>query len=128
LPSYNTLTIPPGILPGDIVTLINTADTPYGNTPFKSQQVGMGYTQAVSGVRLQFQGVFSGAPSTFEVDFQEASVDNDAAYQQFGAVTTITGTNFSFDAIDAAVGPFFRVVVKTLTNSVTLTLTVSRTS
>jgi hypothetical protein len=132
-PVYNAST-PSAIAKGVVFTLFNAeTPTPGNGTTAASQQVSFASTIAKTGNPFSIDGKFSGLPGAtnttgFEVDVQVAAVDVDANYQTInnGNITTVDATNFTFH-IDCpqVVGRFMRLLVRTRTNSVTLTATVT---
>lgn len=131
MPAYNTQNPPNSLAPGDLpLTLINSGDAAavIKLGAFAAQQFVVTGERPRTASRLRFRGVFSAAPGAFEVDIQEADADANNNYVSIaGASATAVDANQQFyvDVIDAAVGPFFRPYIKSLANSVTLTLTVA---
>lgn len=74
-------------------------------------------------------GKFSGAPGAFEIDVQVADVDADTNYQTCanGNITSVDATNntFHFDG-PTVTATFMRLLMRTRTNSVSVTSTISR--
>jgi hypothetical protein len=68
-------------------------------------------------------GKFSGAPGAFEIDIQVASIDSDTYYQTIasGNITAVDGTNFTFNFEFVTSQPFVRMLMRSRTNSVTIT-------
>jgi hypothetical protein len=120
--AYNAAPFVPSLEPGaPAFALIVTADA--AASGFASQQFALAGAYPRGGARLRFEGVFSAAPGTFEVDVQEAAVDAANNYKTVGSATVVDANQtFGIDVIDGLVGPFVRVLIKTLTNAVTLKL------
>ncbi|MGH9735449.1 MAG: hypothetical protein ACRD8A_12775 [Candidatus Acidiferrales bacterium] len=128
MPAYKTLAIPPSILPGDSVQLMN------GSEPAAALQAGNYATERValatqngrSGSFVRVRGTFSGAPGAFSFSMQESETDSTNDFVSIGTAITAVDSNNQFyaDLINAAVGPFLRGFVTSLTNAVTLTLQV----
>lgn len=125
---YNTLS-PPALNNGDTYTVWNAeTPTPGNGGAAASQQVSL--THSVDGLTpFAVDGKFSGAPGAFEVDVQVASADADANYQtcQNCNITAVDTTNNTFH-LDASLvhTNFVRLLMRSRTNSVTITATVSR--
>jgi hypothetical protein len=127
-PVYNALA-PPSIAKGVVFTMFAAeTPTPGTGTTAASQQVSFASTIAKTGNPFSIDGKFSGAPGAFEVDVQVAAVDADTNYMTIfnGNITTVDATNNTFH-IDCpqVVARFMRLLVRTRTNSVTLTATVT---
>ncbi len=80
---------------------------------------------------ISFEGIFSGAPGSFEVDIQEADTDADAFYiTPTAAAYTVTAVNATTQAFRVDLSPtggkFMRAVLKTRANAVTFILKVTR--
>jgi hypothetical protein len=128
-PVYNSAGSVPSVAKGTIFTLFSAeTPTPGTGTTAASQQVSFASTVAKTGNPFSVDGKFSGAPGAFEVDVQVAAVDADTNYQTIsgGNITTVDATNFTFH-IDCptVTARFMRLLVRTRTNSVTLTATVT---
>jgi hypothetical protein len=128
-PVYNSAGSIPSIPKGVVFVLVNAeTPTPGTGTTAASQQVSFASTIAKTGNPFSVDGKFSGAPGAFEVDVQVAAVDSDTNYQTIsgGNITTVDATNFTFH-IDCptVITRFMRLLVRTRTNSVTLTATVT---
>ena len=123
MPAYSNTNPPVSLQPGLPLNAIVTAD-PVA-TGFAGQQAALAPRGGVTGHRVRLEGTFSGAPGTFEVDAQEATIDNPNNYSTVGTGATAVNANngFSIDLINVIAGQFIRPYVKTLTNSVTLQLT-----
>ncbi len=128
-PVYNSAGQPPSIAKGTVFALFSAeTPTPGTGTTAASQQVSFATAQGKVGTPFSVDGKFSGAPGAFEVDVQVAAVDADTNYQTIsgGNITTVDATNFTFH-IDCptVTAKFMRLLVRTRTNSVTLTATVT---
>lgn len=116
--------------PGDTVTVWSAeTPTPGNGTTAASQQVQLQFGKADGTTPFSVDGQFSGAPGAFEVDVQVASTDADASYQTCSNcnITTVDATNNTFH-LDAALVKtrYVRLLMRSRTNSVTITATVSR--
>ena len=114
------------IAPGDFVTVWNAeTPTPGNGTTAASQQVAL-VAQGADNGRLHFHGQFSGAPGAFEVDCQVADVDSDTSYQTLanGSITTVDATNNTFHFEVVCTAKFARMLMRSRTNSVTITATI----
>lgn len=120
---------PAAIAKGQVVT-VWSADTPTPGTgaAAASLQVALPVAVGASGTPFAIDGQFSGAPGAFEVDVQVAAVDVTGNYQTIsgGAITTVDATNqtFHLDATQVT-AKFVRLLLRTRTNSVTCTATVT---
>jgi hypothetical protein len=128
MPAYNAQS-PPSVAKGTVVTLFSAeTPTPGTGTTAASQQVTFSVAQGKTGTPFSVDGKFSATPGAFEVDVQVAAVDADTNYQTIsgGNITTVDATNFTFH-IDCptVTARFMRLLVRTRTNSVTLTATVT---
>ena len=80
---------------------------------------------------VSFEVVFSGAPGTFEIDIMVANNDNGVPspgnYVQVGTITTVNASNVGrFDLSDDYSPRYIAAFMKTLSNSVKVTLQVSK--
>lgn len=80
---------------------------------------------------VSFEGFFSGAPGTFEIDIQEADTDADALYiLPSAAAYTVSAVNATTQAFRVDLNPtggrFMRVLLKTRTNAVSLVVKATR--
>lgn len=115
---------------GQVITVWSAeTPTPGTGTTAASQQVVI--TPSADGGLSPFaiDGKFSAAPGAFEVDVQAAAVDADTNYQTVlsGAMITVDATNntFHFDGTFVQT-KFVRLLMRSRTNAVTITATVSR--
>jgi hypothetical protein len=121
---------PTSLGPGNS-TLVWSAETPTpGNgTTAASQQVFLGSGPGGGNTPFSVDGHFSGAPGAFEVDAQVASADNDTDYQTCSGcnITSVDATNNTFH-LDAgqAVARYVRLLMRTRTNSVSITARINR--
>lgn len=69
---------------------------------------------------------FSGAPGTFEVDLQHADTDTDASYVTQAALSAVNSSNVARYEMAVCFTKFVRILVKTITNAVNITVEVSR--
>lgn len=128
MPAYKTLTIPPSILPGDSVQLMNgsevAATLQAGN--YATERVALATQNGKSGSFIRMRGTFSGAPGSFSFSPQESETDSNNDFVNIGTAITAVDSNNQFyvDLIDAMVGPFLRGFLASLANAVTLTLSV----
>ncbi len=103
--------------------------TPGNGTTAASQQFYLLNGTGGGATPFSVDGHFSGAPGAFEVDVQVASADNDTDYQTIsgGNITTVDSTNNTFH-LDAgeAVARYVRLLMRTRTNSVSITARVNR--
>jgi len=124
---YNTTT-PINLAPGQTGIVWNAeTPTPGNGTTAASQQVALAPGQGTT--PFSVDGHFSGAPGAFEVDVQIASNDADTDYQTCSNcnITTVDATNQTFH-LDAglAVAHYVRLLMRSRTNSVTITARISR--
>ena len=76
---------------------------------------------------LSFEVQFSGAPGTFEIDLMGANTDAVGNYIQIGNITTVNGSNVGRWDMPSNIWPkYVAGYVKTLTNAVNVTLTVTK--
>jgi len=126
-PVYNTK---PAIIGFRDVQTVWSAETPTpGNgTTAASQQVALAWAYDNT-TPFSVDGQFSGAPGSFEVDVQVAAVDADTNYQTCSNcnVTTVDTTNNTFHVDCSSVhARFARLLMRSRTNSVTITATITR--
>jgi hypothetical protein len=124
-PVYNASN-PVNVGPGQIVTLWQVeTPTPGSGTTAASQQVAP--TPTSSGTPLSIDGKFSGAPGAFEVDVQVAGADSDTSYQTCANcnITTVDATNNTFHLDYGGTAKYLRLLMRTRTNSVSITATVT---
>lgn len=114
---------------GQIVTVWNAeTPTPGNGTTAASQQV---YNNSQlgpgPGTPFSVHGKFSGAPGAFEIDVQISDTDSDTQYQTCSNcnITTVDSTNNTFHLDAVAVNArFIRLLMRSRTNSVTITATI----
>lgn len=116
-----------GLDSGVVVTVWSAeTPTPGNGTTAASQQVALMIKNGKSGAPFSVDGKFSAAPGTFEVDVQVAASDVDTNYQTCSNcnITTVDTTNNTFH-LDAVLvnAKFARLLMRTRTNSVTITAT-----
>lgn len=126
---YNTLSPPPTVNSGDVVTVWSVeTPTPGNGGNSASQQVALVFHTARSGTPFSVDGKFSGAPGAFEVDVQVAATDSDTNYQTCSScnITTVDATNQTFH-LDAVLvnAKFARLLMRSRTNSVSITATIT---
>ncbi len=114
---------------GMVVTVWNAeTPTPGNGTTAASQQVLL-QNAGVSkpGTPLSVDGKFSGAPGAFEVDIQVAATDTDTNYQTCSNcnITSVDSTNNTFHLDYSGNARFVRLLMRTRTNSVSITATVT---
>lgn len=129
---YNDVTPAPTIYPGGTFLAWNAqTPTPGNGTTAASQQVALASGDKASGSNTPFSvdGKFSGDPGVFEVDVQVAATDSDTNYQTCSGcnITSVDSTNFTFH-LDAgqAVARYVRILMRTRTNSVSITARINR--
>lgn len=127
---YNATTPAPTILHGQVVTVWSAeSPTPGTGTTAASQQLALSPNGAGGLTPFAIDGKFSGAPGVFEVDVQAAAVDADTNYQTVsnGNIATVDATNNTFHFDGTLVQTkFVRLLMRTRTNAVSITATVSR--
>ncbi len=127
-PVYNAL--PAIALDSGAVVTVWSAETPTpGNgTISASQQVALQIKNAKAGAPFSVDLKFSGAPGASEVDVQVASTDADGNYQTIsnGNITTFDSVNNTAH-LDATLvtAKFVRLLMRSRTNSVTITATIT---
>jgi hypothetical protein len=104
--------------------------TPGNGTTAASQQIQLFSEAHGDGITpFSIDGKFSGAPGSFEVDVQVAATDADTNYQTCSGcnITAVDSTNntFHLDFTGGAVR-YIRLLMRSRTNSVSITATVSR--
>lgn len=120
----------------------NTADTGYAistaqittETPTPgnggaaaSQQFALMSEIGKNGTPFSVDGKFNGAPGTFELDVQVASIDSDAYYQTIsnGNITVVDTTNNTFHLDGTLVNArFVRLLMRSRTNNVAVHATI----
>lgn len=128
MPAYQTST-PPAIVamyPGDQEYLFNAESTATITT---SIQKYLAPDVGTSNVECMIEGFFSGAPGTFELDIQFASTDGNQYYETptgYGQITAVDANNHFAFKYSPAYGPFVRAYMKTVGNTVNLTVKVTR--
>lgn len=128
LPVYNAQAAIP-LSSGQVVNVWN-AETPTPGTGGNSasQQVALASTPLRPGTPFSVDGKFSGAPGAFEVDIQVASTDSDTNYQTCSNcnITAVDATNntFHWDLV-LVNAKFARLLMRTRTNSVSITATIT---
>jgi hypothetical protein len=114
---------------GMVITVWNAeTPTPGNGTTAASQQVSLiNASIGKPGTPFSIDGQFSGAPGAFEVDVQVAAKDADTNYQTVsnGNITTVDATNNTFHLDYSGNAKFVRLLMRTRTNSVTVTATVT---
>lgn len=125
---YNTVS-PPALQSGSVFT-VWSAETPTPGTGGASASQQVSLVPSPDGLTpFSIDGKFSGAPGAFEVDVQVASTDADGNYQTCSGcnVTAVDATNNTFH-LDATLvhAVFVRLLMRTRTNSVSITAAVSR--
>jgi hypothetical protein len=114
----------PSIAPGDTFQVwVNETPVAGNGGVSASQPVCPTNGGSIGGRGYVFKGQFSGAPGAFEVDCQESDVDTDTAYQTIagGNVVAVDAINNTFDFEAPQAGAkFLRMLMRTLTNSVTI--------
>lgn len=102
--------------------------TPGNGGASASQQFALMAEIGKNGTPFSVDGQFSGAPGTFELDVQVASIDLDTAYQTIsgGNITSVDTTNNTFH-LDATLtnARFVRLLMRSRGNSVALWATIS---
>lgn len=115
---------------GQVITVWSAeSPTPGTGTTAASQQVVLTPTGTGDLTPFAIDGKFSGAPGAFEVDVQVAAVDADTNYQTVlnGNITTVDATNNTFHFDGTLVQTkFTRLLMRSRTNAVSITATVSR--
>jgi hypothetical protein len=95
----------PAYVAGSVVSLA-PGDLPYNSfnaeaiaAPEAGQQICLIRPGPVTQIRYgTMQVVFSGAPGSFELDFQESNTDADADYVTIGSITSVdSGNSATFD-------------------------------
>lgn len=127
MPAYNA-SPPSSIAPGELITVWN-AESPVAGAggASASQQVALVSPRGGNG-SLHFDGKFSAAPGSFEVDCQVADVDVDTNYQTLSGlnVTAVDATNQTFHAETITNARFARMLLRSRTNAVSITGTIGR--
>jgi hypothetical protein len=118
------------IAPGEVVKVWN-AETPSPGVggASASQQLALLRLQTQSGTPFNVSGYFSGAPGTFEIDVQVSNDDVDTHYQTVsgGIINSVDSTNQTFNLQGVQLDtPFVRLLMRTRTNSVTVTAFIGR--
>lgn len=126
MPAYSTN--PPVLscaLGERVVVWMAENPTPSGATA-ASREVALTPLQGRHGFTVA--GYFSGDPGMFQFDVQVANIDQDSAYSACtnGTRTSADPTNFGFFFHSDDQAPFVRLYMRTLTNSVNVTASVSR--
>jgi hypothetical protein len=120
---------PPSALnSGDVITVWNAeTPTPGAGNASASQQVALVIKDGRPGSPFSVDGQFSAAPGAFEVDVQVASTDSDTKYQTCSNcnITTVDSTNQTFHLDYAGTARFVRLLMRSRTNTVTVTATVT---
>ena len=102
--------------------------TPGSGTTAASQQIQLNNSSiGKPGTPFGIDGKFSGAPGAFEVDVQVAASDSDTSYQTCSNcnITTVDSTNNTFHLDYAGTAKFLRLLMRSRTNSVSITATVT---
>ncbi len=114
---------------GMVVTVWSAeTPTPGNGTTAASQQVQLiNGSIGKAGTPFSVDGKFSGAPGALEVDVQVAATDADTNYQTCSNcnVTTVDSTNNTFHLDYSGNAKYVRLLMRTRTNSVTVTATVT---
>jgi hypothetical protein len=129
MPVYNATTPAPPANMGQPITVWNQeTPTPGNGTTAASQQLTLVSTNGKAGTPFSADGKFSGAPGAFEVDVQVAEQDSDTNYQTVsnGNIATVDATNNTFHFDGTLVNArFVRLLMRSRTNSVTITATIT---
>lgn len=118
----------PVLNPGSVINLWSAeTPTPGNGGASASQQVALTQNPYKNGSPFSVDGKFSGAPGAFEVDVQVAGADADANYQTCSNcnITTVDSTNNTFHLDFAGNAKFVRLLMRSRTNSVSITATVT---
>lgn len=126
--AYNAQSPPPSLNSGDVATVWSAeTPTPGAGGASASQQVALVIKNGRPGSPFSVDGQFSGAPGAFEVDVQVASTDSDTKYQTVsnGNITSVDSTNNTFHLDYSGTAKFVRLLMRSRTNSVSITATVT---
>jgi hypothetical protein len=102
--------------------------TPGNGTTAASQQVSIAAGTSGTTTPFSVDGQFSATPGAFEVDVQVSSVDSDTDYQTCSNcnVTSVDATNFTFHIDVIGVTRYVRLLMRSRTNSVSITARINR--
>jgi|SRR5271154_2173045 hypothetical protein len=121
MPAYSNSVPPLSVGFSESALVVASTDTIFP-APFKSAQVAIAPSFSTGKTRIAVEIIWSAAPGTISVQLQTADTDADANYVQEGtAITTVSSTNVSRAEFPDVVAHFARIVIATLTNSVTAT-------
>lgn len=124
MPVYNANPALYSIAPGDLIQVWNGEQPAAGSAGVSaSQQIASVQSQGLA-PGISFEGFFSAAPGTFEVDVQGAMVDADAQYQTLpnGAISSVDAVNQTFLYVDnISQFKFYRALMRTRGNAVNVT-------
>lgn len=132
MPLYDTTSNPKlQIQPGDIQTLQNAETVSVNGTAYVQRNVPNSIYQPAKALNVSVR--FSGNPGAFELDIQDADVDNDAAYQSIPNAllnASSLGSDGSYNTryeLSPFTGNWIRPYWKTApANAVTVTVTLAR--
>ena len=130
MPAYGTLTIPPGLLPGDSYNVWNDELLTLG---VASERVALAVKDGQSATPYKVALIFSGAPGAIQFDVQESSTDDvasDYSVAPNGSITTVdagTGTTAIYEGTSNN-AKWVRIMPRTFANigSVTVEASVLR--
>lgn len=129
MPAYNANPALYAIAPGDAIQVWNAEQPAAGaGGPSASQQIAATYAQGLA-PGISFEGFFSGAPGSFEIDVQASNVDSDAQYQTLpnGAISSVDAVNQTFLYVDAISNfKFYRALMRSRGNAVNVTANFKR--
>jgi hypothetical protein len=125
MPGYANVLPPVSVGFGESAAVIASTDTIFP-APFKSAQVALAPEFSSGKIRASVEIIWSGAPGAISVQLQTADTDIDAAYVQEGsAITNVNAGNVTRAEFPDVVAKFARILIATLTNSVTGTAKIS---
>lgn len=97
------------------------------NLPLAGQRASVQIGNALPLESISIEVEFNGAPGAFEIDFQDADTDCDAAFQAIpnAKITLVSAQNYARFELNPFTGKFIRPLFKSLTNQVGLRLKVT---
>jgi hypothetical protein len=130
MPSYSQGASLLSIGPGESVVVWNAQVVAAGAGGVSaSQQIALVRLPGEPGTPFEVSAFFVSDPGSFEVDVQVADEDIDSHYQTVanGNITTVDATNQTFHFDGATIrAKFVRLLMRTLSNAVAVTATISR--
>ena len=91
MPSYQNVTPPISLMPGDVGFSFNNETFPGGATAGSQFALPSYAGQPDSGTAVRWQTIFGGAPTAVSMVLQGAMADVDAEYQTIDTTTATTG-------------------------------------